>query len=185
MDADPCEGKIDEVKPWIRRKVTPSNKITSIEVAQNSNSKYLRGHPFVIFETAEGASNSIELLNKSCFESRRITAHLTFQGPTEGEAYKEPHESRDPPTSKAEPIVGPSRLTDDQLYGERSHHSKHNDSDKKRSSNGTSSSSRRTNPQSGKKSSSKKRTSLDKMPDNDPGQPIVVNGSSRRRDQRW
>lgn len=130
----------------------------------------------MIFETAEGASNSIELLNKSCFESRRITAQLTFQGPTEGEAYKEPHESRDPPTSKAEPIVGPSRLTDDQLYGERSHHSKHNDSDKKRSSNGMSSSSRRTNPQSGKKSPSKKRSSLDKCPTMIQGNPSLSTG---------
>jgi hypothetical protein len=75
----PQQASADEVRAWIRRKVDKT-KISSLEIPKNSNSRYLRGHVLVVFNSAPAANMAKQLLNKARFQGRRVIARPTREG---------------------------------------------------------------------------------------------------------
>ncbi|KAF4986005.1 hypothetical protein FDECE_16170, partial [Fusarium decemcellulare] len=157
----PQQVRADDVKSWIRRKVGKA-KIDSIEIPQNNNSKYLRGHVFVIFESTLAANTALGELNKARFQGRRVIARPTVEGVTAADESIVPYEAPDPTecnfteAPKARIPTGPSRSRGENRHrGEKPSRPRHRSSkgqsstgsDKKRSTSDKKSSS------SGKKSS--------------------------------
>ncbi|KAI5465838.1 hypothetical protein BGZ63DRAFT_420373 [Mariannaea sp. PMI_226] len=189
------QATYDEVKYWIRRRVGLENRIISIEIPMSGSRPYIRGHAFVIFETARGAENGVDLLSKSKFNSQRIKARLTSEGVTHGERGMEIHKvksSKSPQPEPSSPLVehtaGPSELTDEQLHGSRRSQSS---KDKDRKGKGRESDRKRPSDKKPEKSAAKKsdksppmtRASSDKKGEIGPP-PMVVNGSSYYKKDR-
>ncbi|KAF7545498.1 hypothetical protein G7Z17_g9139 [Cylindrodendrum hubeiense] len=193
----PQQANLDEVKSWIRRKAGP-NKITTLDVPQNSNSRYLRGHAFAIFDNSAEAAKAMDQLNKARFQGRRVTAKPAKEGVTDLDVDSE--------LMSSEPVIptGPSRDKESGHYrSEKGHRSKQTGSggsDKKRSSSDKklpSSSDKKISSSSDKKLSSspdkkvsssnktnEKKSSPPKEKSNKDSGPVIADGSSRKREKR-
>ncbi|KAF7556070.1 hypothetical protein G7046_g6404 [Stylonectria norvegica] len=182
------QAHADEVSDWIYRKVgSQARHVNSIEVPKGNNRRYLRGHAFVIFDSAKAAGKAMDALNKAKFQDRRINARLTVEGVA---------------TSETLVPTGPRGLEDQ--WGATDHGSRQRDSkglgssswagtsshapratassDKKHSSSSRKShSSEKHKGTSDKKSSSseKKRSASDRKSSKEAG-PVVVDGTSQR-----
>ncbi|RSL65408.1 hypothetical protein CEP54_004195 [Fusarium duplospermum] len=181
----PQGARPEEVKRWIRHKIYEKQTVQDIEVPMNRSGKYLRGHIFVVFDSAESATKGMELLNKARYQGEKLKARPTVEGVAAGEenvSFPAPNEVN------LAPARIPTGPRDDRLRGDKSQRPRHRESymgpspDKKRSSDKKSSS-------SAKKSSktSSKKTLPDKKGSSstkDAGPPLVVDGSSRRFDKR-
>lgn len=154
------------VKRWIEKRIYEKQTIKSIDVPMNGTNKYLRGHAFVIFDSAASATKAMEQLNKANYEGRDIVARPTAEGVSMDEQ-------------------PPAQSRNDRDRGDKPQRPRHKEPDRKRSPSDKKSSS------SAKKSS--KTSSKTTLPDKDKkgsssikdvGPPLVVDGSSRRRDKR-
>ncbi|KAF4974639.1 hypothetical protein FZEAL_8474 [Fusarium zealandicum] len=189
----PQQARADEVKSWVRRKVDKTT-IKSIEIPKNSNSKYLRGHVFVIFETSSAATTAMDQLNKARFQGRRVVARPTVEGVTADEpsdSYEEDSPITPVAPSSGEVSIPAGSARDDRQRSQRS--SKHRDSkgvsagdaEKKRPSSDkrTSSSSKKTSHSHSDKKSSAKMSSSSSDNSKDAG-PVIVDGTTRKDDKR-
>lgn len=175
----PTHSKLADVKAWIRRSVG-SLRISSIDVPLTGSGKYLRGHAFIIFETAEGAANAVDMFDAAGlrFQRASIAARLTVEGVTEGERLVESYQPK-PSQSRQSEEASSSTETHGQarLSGESSsRRSKHSTQAKSKDKKGS-------GKKSDKKGSSKKRSTSSRKPDDDPGPPLIVDGSFYRREK--
>ncbi|KAH6998459.1 hypothetical protein BKA56DRAFT_608002 [Ilyonectria sp. MPI-CAGE-AT-0026] len=166
----PQQADQDRVVKWIDSRVG-NIKTLKLEVPQNENSRYLRGHAFVIFANSEDAKTVMGRVNKSKFDNQRMKAKLCQEGVTNLEVDEE--------LKRTEPVVPTGSKYIDRHRGEKDRRSKQTasaSSDKKRAS-------------SDKKPSSSSKTN-DKMPspskDEEPVYtgPVIAYGSSRKPDKR-
>ncbi|KAK7432730.1 hypothetical protein QQZ08_000590 [Neonectria magnoliae] len=190
----PQQAGLGEVTSWLRRKVG-SCDIATLDIPQNKDSRYLRGHALIVFESAVGAIRAKDLLNKARFQGRRVTPRLTVEGVSAQEPRVHGSSSSPEPTVPDSMLpAGPSRSrTELGDSGEEICRSKHGDSKGRTpvDSNKRLSLSHRKSSSSSKKSSHSekkpptpnKRSSLEKKTKEDPG-PIVVDGTSRKHSKR-
>ncbi|KAJ3468981.1 hypothetical protein MRS44_003046 [Fusarium solani] len=166
-----------DVDRWIRHKIYEKQTIKSIDIPMNGTNKYLRGHVFVIFDSASSATKAMEQLNKATYQGRKIVARPTAEGVAVDE--------QPPALSRANEASIPTGPRNDRHRGDKPQRPRHREPDRKRSSSDKKSSS------SAKKSS--KTSSMKTLPDKDKkgsssikdaGPPLVVDGSCRRRDKR-
>ena len=54
-----------DVERWIRQRIYEKQTIKSIDIPMNGTNKYLRGHVFVVFDSASSATKAMEQLNKT------------------------------------------------------------------------------------------------------------------------
>ncbi|KAL6356386.1 hypothetical protein LRP88_09982 [Fusarium phalaenopsidis] len=166
-----------DVDRWIRHRIYEKQTIKSIDIPMNGTNKYLRGHVFVIFDSASSATKAMEQLNKATYQGRTIVARPTAEGVAVDE--------QPPALSRANEASIPTGPRNDRHRGDKPQRPRHREPDRKRSSPDKKSSS------SAKKSS--KTSSMKTLPDKDKkgsssikdaGPPLVVDGSCRRRDKR-
>ena len=66
---------------WIRSKIgTYSAKVRDIELPVHESNSQLRGHAYVIFESASDAKQAIALLDQQVYKKRKISARFTTEG---------------------------------------------------------------------------------------------------------
>ncbi|KAI8678533.1 RRM domain-containing protein [Fusarium keratoplasticum] len=166
-----------DVERWIRQRIYEKQTIKSIDIPMNGTNKYLRGHVFVVFDSASSATRAMEQLNKASYQGRKVTARPTVEGVAVDE--------QPPALSRANEASIPTGPRNDRHRGDKPQRPRHREPDRKRPSSDKKSSS------SAKKSS--KTSSMKTLPDKDKkgsssikdaGPPLVVDGSSRRRDKR-
>lgn len=186
----PQQARADEVKSWVRRKVD-KNKIESMEIPKNSNSRYLRGYVLVVFDSVASANTAIDQLNKARFQGRRVIARPTGEGAVVEEPSGSCQASSQVNLKSDEGHIptGPSRnRSHDDRKNEKPQRSKNKetkstDSEKKRVSEKKSSSSKKTSgSHTDRKSSSKKASVDEKIPRKDHG-PVIVDGTCHRHDK--
>lgn len=120
----PQQARAEDVRSWIHRRVDKST-IETIDIPQNSNSRYLRGHVFVIFDSASAANTAMDQLNKARFQGRRVIARPTVEGVTADEPSL-PYESSSPSGAIAGSVYPGSRSShDDRSRGDKSERSRH------------------------------------------------------------
>ncbi|CAM1505614.1 Fc.00g112510.m01.CDS01 [Cosmosporella sp. VM-42] len=172
----PQQAQVEEVTSWITRKAGAyAAYIVDIEVPQNINSPYLRGHVFVVFDSATVAHKAMHLISKARFQDRRVTAKLTVEGVTtnetsiptgpralEGKSHRSKH--KDSKGSSSRSSAHHPKGSSNKKHSSSSHDKKSSSSGK----NGSSSS-----------SSDKKKSSPDRKSTKDSG-PVIVDGTSRR-----
>ncbi|KIL90921.1 hypothetical protein FAVG1_05617 [Fusarium avenaceum] len=186
----PQQARADEVKSWVRRKVD-KNKIESMEIPKNSNSRYLRGYVLVVFDSVASANTAIDQLNKARFQGRRVIARPTSEGAVVEEPSGSCQASSQVNLKSDEGHIptGPSRnRSHDDRKSEKPQRSKNKetkstDSEKKRVPEKRSSSSKKTSgSHTDRKSSSKKASVDEKIPRKDQG-PVIVDGTCHRHDK--
>ncbi|KAH8737674.1 hypothetical protein BGZ61DRAFT_20363 [Ilyonectria robusta] len=165
----PQQADKKRVVKWIDSRVGNIKTLT-LEVPQNENSRYLRGHAFVIFANSEDAKTVMGRVNKSKFDNQRMKAKLCQEGVTNLEVDEE--------LKRTEPVVptGPKYI--DRHRGEKGHRSKQTgsvSSDKTRASSAK-------KPISSSKTNDKKPSPKDEEPVYTG--PVIADGSSRKPEKR-
>ncbi|KAF4335398.1 hypothetical protein FBEOM_10759 [Fusarium beomiforme] len=187
----PQQAEADEVESWVRRKVD-QDKIESIEIPKNNNSKYLMGYILVVFESVSAANIATEQFNKARFQGRRVIARPTREGavieePREPSVSPESSSWADFKRSETNMPTGPSRRRDDnRRRNEKSQCPKNKgtrstESDKKKeTSEKMSSSSKKTSRSRKDKKLSSKKTLTDKeISVNE--RPVIADGTSHQQ----
>ncbi|KAF5987160.1 hypothetical protein FBULB1_2092 [Fusarium bulbicola] len=189
----PQQAEADEVKSWVQRKVD-NDKIESIEIPKNSDSNYLRGYIFVVFENVAAAKIATEQFNKARFQGRRMIARPT-RADAEVEELGEPivwHESlnwADSERSEVNVPTVPSRMRDDgRKRNEKSQRTKNKGtkptrSDKKKATEKKSSSSKKSSGSQVDKKLPSKKASPEKETSVKDEKPVVVDGTSYHHDK--
>ncbi|RMJ02321.1 hypothetical protein BHE90_013957 [Fusarium euwallaceae] len=177
----PREG----IRRWIMHKIYEKQTVQDIDIPMNRNGQFLRGHVFVVFDSAASATKAMELLNKARYQGAKIIARSTVEGVTANEATMSFQAPKEADLAPARIPTGPR---DDRHRGDRPQRPKHRESnkgasaDRKRSSDKKSSSSTKKSSKTPSKKTlpDKKGSSSTK----DAGPPLVVDGTSRRGDKR-
>lgn len=179
----PQQAGIADVVAWIQRKSGQcGSQIINIEVPQNNNSKYLRGHALVTYDSAFAATTAMDLLNKSRFQNQKVTARPALEGassneppthiPTGPRALEKSHRS------KHKSSKGSSGDSSSRPHKSSSSDKKHSSSDKK-----SSSSSRKGQSSSDKKKVDRKTSSSDRKSSKEVVEPVIVDGTAGKNDK--
>ncbi|KAF9773921.1 hypothetical protein IL306_008177 [Fusarium sp. DS 682] len=189
----PQQAQADEVKSWVQRKVD-KDKIESIEIPKNNNSKYLMGYILVVFESVSAANIATEQFNKARFQGRRVIARPTREGavmeePREPTVAHEASSWADFERSESNIPTGSSRRKDDsQRRNGKSQRPKNKgtrstESDKKETAEKKSSSSKKTSGSRTDKKLPSKKASTDKEMSVKDERPVIADGTSHHHDK--
>ncbi|KPM40667.1 hypothetical protein AK830_g5915 [Neonectria ditissima] len=177
----PQQADLKQVSSWIYRKVGFCRMVT-LDIPQNSDSKYLRGYAYILFEDATGAAQARDSLKRARFQGRRVTPRLMVDG-EEMHVY-EPPVSPQATVPEPMPPAGPSRSR--AVSGgpsERIRRSK-NGGVKGRASSDSSTrrslSHHRKSSSSSKKPTTPKKQSLPERKRDDNSGPVIVDGTTHK-----